>query len=380
MEGLVEHSMFADQFRGRRVFVTGHTGFKGAWLCEWLLQLGAEVTGFSDEVAADQNLFASLGLAERMRHLLGDVRDLTALDQAVRHAAPDFVFHLAAQSLVRRSYADPIGTVTTNVTGTANLLDVLRRLDHPVACVVVTSDKCYENREVLHGYREDDALGGHDPYSASKGAAEIITHAYRRSFFSSPDSKVRVASARAGNVIGGGDWAVDRIVPDCARSLARAAPIVVRNPLATRPWQHVLEPLSGYLWLAALLIGNVQLPRVAGAADVATGFNFGPLPEANRSVGALVKEVLMHWPGSWTQEASVQAVHEAGLLGLAIDKAFHLLQWQPTWDFSQSVAATMRWYRDTHTGARAVPAATRGDIAEYQQAAMQHGQRWAQSS
>ncbi len=370
--------MFADQFRDKRVFVTGHTGFKGAWLCEWLLQLGAEVTGFSDEAGVQRELFQSLGLAPRMHHVLGDVRDLPALETALRRAAPDFVFHLAAQSLVRRSYADPVGTVTTNIIGTTNLLDVLRRLEHGVACVVVTSDKCYENREVLHGYREDDAMGGHDLYSASKGAAEIITHAYRRSFFSAKGSNVRVASARAGNVIGGGDWAEDRILPDCARSLAAGKTIVVRNPLATRPWQHVLEPLSGYLWLAALLSGNVRLPRVDGAEDVASGFNFGPLPDANRSVGELVEEVLRHWPGQWLKEAPAGGLHEAGLLGLAIDKAFHCLQWQPTWTFAQSVAATVRWYRDVQFGTRDVLAATRGDIADYQQAATLHGLRWTQ--
>jgi CDP-glucose 4,6-dehydratase len=369
--------MFASQYRGRRVLVTGHTGFKGSWLCEWLLQLGAEVTGFSDSAGTDTELFATLGLASRMQHRIGDVRDLSALEAVVQQAQPDFVFHLAAQSLVRRSYQDPLQTFTTNVTGTAHLLDTLRRLDRPVACVVVTSDKCYENREVLHGYREDDALGGHDPYSASKGAAEIVTHAYRRAFFSAADSHVRIASARAGNVIGGGDWAEDRIVPDCMRSLARGAVIAARNPAATRPWQHVLEPLSGYLWLGALLTGNLRLARVADATAVSGAFNFGPLVEANRSVGELIGEILKHWPGQWQSLAVPGAVHEAGLLGLSIDKAFHQLQWHPVWSFARSVEATVSWYRDVHAGSRGAVAATQADIAAYMDDAGRQALRWA---
>jgi len=366
--------MFANQYLGKRVFVTGHTGFKGAWLCEWLLQLGADVTGYSDR-DADQPLFQQLGLAGRLRHRLGDVRDAAALQGAVRDATPDVVFHLAAQSLVRPSYIDPAGTFATNVMGTVHLLEALRLADRPVACVVVTSDKCYENREVLHGYRESDPLGGHDPYSASKGAAEIVVQAYRRSFFSESGNQVYLASARAGNVIGGGDGSADRIVPDCVRSLQSAAPVLVRNALATRPWQHVLEPLSGYLWLGAVMSGALRLPRVRAPADVCTAFNFGPLPESNRSVGELVDEVFRHWPGQRVDAANATAVHEAGLLGLSIDKAFHLLGWHPVWNFARSVAASLHWYRHVHDGGDALMH-TRADLNAYMDDARANGLRW----
>ena len=370
--------MFANQYRDRRVFVTGHTGFKGSWLSEWLLQLGAKVTGFSDAVGADCDHFTALGLSGRMQHVIGDVRDLAALEAALRMSKPDFVFHLAAQSLVRLSYRDPVGTFTTNVIGTANLLDALRRLARPVACVVVTSDKCYENREVVHGYRDDDALGGHDPYSASKAAAEIVLQAFRRSFFGGSGIDVRLASARAGNVIGGGDWSQDRIVPDCVRSLIRGESIIVRNPGATRPWQHVLEPLSGYLWLGALLDGKVSLDRVPNASSVCSAFNFGPLSESNCSVGALVGEVLKHWPGSWQGDQVSAVVHEAGLLGLSIDKAFHVLNWHPVWSFSRSVEATVDWYRDISSGARDALVATHANINAYMDDARRQHVRWAE--
>lgn len=369
--------MFADSYRDKRVLVTGHTGFKGSWLSEWLLGLGAEVIGFSDQSGAEDELFSQLGLAGRLQHVRGDVRDLRALTTAVLTAQPDFVFHLAAQSLVRQSYQDPIGTFSTNVTGTAHLLEALRTLSKPVACVVVTSDKCYENREVLFGYREDDPLGGHDPYSASKGAAELVVQSYRRSFFGGPDANVHLASARAGNVIGGGDWSVDRIVPDCVRSLQRGEGIAVRNPQATRPWQHVLEPLGGYLWLGALLAGNAALERVPDARAVSSAFNFGPLTEANCSVGLLVSEILRHWPGKWQAADIGNAPHEAGLLGLAIDKAFHVLKWHPVWDFRRSVQTTIEWYLDVHLGRRDALTATRADVAAYCRAATDQRLAWS---
>lgn len=369
--------MFADLYRGKRVFVTGHTGFKGSWLTQWLLTLGADVTGFSDRVYAAPDLFSDLDLEQRITHIIGDVRDQQGLDAAVQAAKPDFVFHLAAQPIVRLSYREPISTMSTNVMGTAHLLEVLRACEHPVSCVIVTSDKCYENREVLFGYREDDPLGGHDPYSASKGAAEIVAHSYRRSFFSAPDSAVKVATARAGNVIGGGDWCADRIVPDCVRSLIAKTPISVRAPYATRPWQHVLEPLSGYLWLAAVLTGRIPLPLVSSPQAVSQAFNFGPWPEANRTVGALVGEFLKHWPGSWTHEADAAAVHEAKLLSLAIDKAYHVLRWQPVYDFSQGVGTTAQWYRDVSAGTITAQQATTQDIAAYGDAARKLGVAWA---
>ena len=369
--------MFANQYRNKRVFITGHTGFKGSWLSEWLLMLGAEVTGYSIRVNDSPDHFTALGLDQRMKHIIGDVRDLPALEKAITDARPDFVFHLAAQPLVRPSYREPVETMTTNITGTMHVLDVLRRLKHRCACVIVTSDKCYENREMLHGYHEDDAMGGHDPYSASKGAAEIVAHAYRRSFFSSSDSLISMATARAGNVIGGGDWSEDRIVPDCVRSLLKQEPINVRNPVATRPWQHVLEPLSGYLWLGALLTGEVKLPRVPDATAVTGAFNLGPWPEANRSVQALVTEMLKHWPGEWRDAGGPKPVHEAGLLSLAIDKAFHIMQWQPVWNFERNLAATANWYRRVANENADALEQTRGNITSYMADAQSASITWA---
>jgi CDP-glucose 4,6-dehydratase len=357
--------------------LTGHTGFKGSWLGEWLHLLGAEVVGYSNRVYESPDHFKALGLEKRIRHVIGDVRDLEAVAKVVRETRPDFVFHLAAQPLVRRSYAEPVETIGTNVMGTVNVLESLRALAHPVACVVVTSDKCYENREVLHGYHEDDALGGHDPYSGSKGAAEIVAHSYRRSYFMAADSPVRMATARAGNVIGGGDWAEDRIVPDCVRSLARGEAIAVRNPRATRPWQHVLEPLSGYLWLGALLAGAVQTPRIPDAFAASGAFNFGPALEANRTVAELVTEILRHWPGEWRDAGGKGNVHEAGLLNLAIDKAWHVLGWKPVWTFADNVRATAGWYyRATRSSIPAVEL-TAADIAAYAAAAKAAGNAWA---
>lgn len=358
---------FGNAFAGKRVLVTGHTGFKGAWLTEWLLQLGAEVTGYSLPSPTSPALFEQLGHAGRIHHVTGDIRDAAAWRQAVVTAAPEFVFHLAAQPLVRSSYADPVGTFDTNVLGTVQVLEGLRGLTQPCAVVCVTTDKCYENREWLYGYREEDPLGGYDPYSASKAAAEIVVAAYRRSFFH--EHPVRVASARAGNVIGGGDWALDRIVPDCVRALAEGRAIPVRNRHATRPWQHVLEPLSGYLLLAA---------RLAADARLATAFNFGPGHDANRTVGELVTEILRHWPGEWTDQTQPNAPHEAGRLQLSIDRANALLDWSPTWKFSEAIAATVRWYRSAQAGSpEAIRALTVQQISDYTDAALRQGAGWA---
>jgi CDP-glucose 4,6-dehydratase len=330
--------LFGGAYAGKKIFVTGHTGFKGSWLCEWLLQLGAKITGYSLPPETKPALFHQLDLKARLDHLIGDVRDLPALRRAVRRARPDFVFHLAAQPLVRESYARPVETFATNLMGTVNLLEVLRAIEHPCASVFVTTDKCYENREWHHGYREDDALGGHDPYSASKATAELAISSYRRAFFQ--QHPVKIASARAGNVIGGGDWATDRIVPDSIRALQKGRPIGVRNPYATRPWQHVLEPLGGYLWLAACLSQSPARTHL-----LASAFNFGPNLEANRTVRELEEEILKHWPGKWVDQSDPRAVHEAHLLHLATEKAFHLLDWKPVWDFGRCVEQTVSWYR-----------------------------------
>ena len=351
LESVVIMSLL-QSYNQKNVFITGHTGFKGAWLSEWLLSLGAEVTGYSLPPPTTPSLFNQLALRDRIHHIEGDVRDPNILRMAIQEAKPDVVFHLAAQPLVRLSYDQPVETYATNVMGTVHLLDAIRLERHPCAVVVITTDKCYENKEWVHSYREEDPMGGYDPYSSSKGAAELVVSSYRRSYFSSPDSEIRVASARAGNVIGGGDWALDRIVPDCIRSLQCSAAIPVRNKIATRPWQHVLEPLSGYLQLgAALMRGNqTKFPKAA----YTSAFNFGPNLASNRTVAELVKKILLHWPGEWQDQADPNALHEAGKLNLTTDKAFHLLDWQPQWSFETAIAKTVEWYREVHEGANPV--------------------------
>jgi len=335
---------------GRRVLLTGHTGFKGSWLLLWLQELGAEVWTYALEPELEPNLFRQLaevrpaGMA--WHHQIGDLADLHALKGLVNRAQPEVVLHLAAQPLVRRSYEDPLGTWATNVMGSLHVLEALKPLAHPCAVVMVTTDKVYENREWPYGYREPDRLGGHDPYSASKAGAEIAIASWRSSFCgpaSHQTPHLRIATARAGNVIGGGDWAADRIVPDAIRSLARGEPIPVRNPAATRPWQHVIEPLAGYLRLAEELVLASSPPCEA--------FNFGPSLASNRPVGELVATILEHWPGSWLDQSDPTAPHEASLLHLQIDKAHHRLGWQPRWDYATTIARTVAWYRTVHEGA-----------------------------
>lgn len=365
---------FADIYRGKRVLVTGHTGFKGSWLTEWLLALGAEVTGFALPPATQPALFDQLGLAGRIRHAIGDVRDLNAVRRVVEEIRPDFVFHLAAQPLVRLSYEQPVDTYATNVMGTIHVLEAVRLARRPCVVVAITTDKCYENKEWVHSYREEDPMGGYDPYSSSKGAAELVIASYRRSYFSAPDSPVKLASARAGNVIGGGDWALDRIVPDCIRALQRGEAIPVRNKIATRPWQHVLEPLSGYLWLGALLAESGRSPF---PDQLTSAFNFGPALASNRTVSALVQEILKHWPGRWTDKSDPQAVHEAKLLNLATDKAHHFLGWAPVWSFADTLARTVDWYRQAGETETDVHALTTGQIQAYIDAAKVSGIAWA---
>ena len=344
-------------WRGRRVLLTGHTGFKGSWLSLWLLNLGAEVWGFALAPEPGRSLFQDLNLeppaairnGAQLHHQLADLRNLEALQQAVAEAQPEVVLHLAAQPLVRRSYRDPLGTWATNVQGSLHLLEALKPIQHPCAVVMVTTDKVYANREWDYGYREADRLGGHDPYSASKAAAELAIASWRTSFCGSGAHQtphLAIATARAGNVVGGGDWAEDRIVPDAMRALAAGEPIPVRSPRATRPWQHVLEPLGGYLLLAE------KLATAHGPTNpYASAFNFGPSLEANRSVSELVQEALSHWEGSWGDLSKPHAPHEAGRLHLQIDKAHHPLGWQPRWDFATTVARTVAWYVAVHEGA-----------------------------
>ena len=349
-----------ETYRGRRVLVTGHTGFKGAWLCEWLLALGADVAGFSLKPPTDPALFDQLGLAARMRHRIGDVREEVPLRDAVAQFVPEFVFHMAAQPLVRASYSIPVETWATNVVGTAHLLEAVRCLPAgtPCAVVVITTDKCYENLEEGRAFRESDRLGGHDPYSASKAGSELVVNSYRKSFFSAPDCPVALASARAGNVIGGGDWALDRIVPDAMRAMARGEPIPVRNRHAVRPFQHVLDPLGGYLRLGQALTRD---PRARSA------FNFGPEEGSHRSVEQLVTAILRHWPGDWCDATQPGAVHEAKLLHLSIDKAREVLGWRPAWDFERGLRETVDWYRRAACDTVDIPSMTRAQIAAYMQ-------------
>ena len=349
---------------GRRVLLTGHTGFKGSWLLLWLQQLGAQVWGYSLAPEADPNLFDQLTgayhVGSGLHHRQANLADLDALKDWVLQAQPDVVLHLAAQPLVRRSYADPLGTWATNVQGSLNLLEALKPLQHSCAVVMVTTDKVYENREWSYGYREPDTLGGHDPYSGSKAAAEIAIASWRASFCGTAPHQtphLRIATARAGNVIGGGDWAPDRILPDAIRALEAGEPIAVRNPSATRPWQHVLEPLSGYLRLAESLFVETDPPCEA--------FNFGPQLESNRQVRELLASMLRHWPGEWIDQSDLDAPHEAGLLHLQIDKAHHRLGWQPRWDFATTIERTVGWYRAVHEGASALDCCL-ADLSAYQ--------------
>ncbi|MCX6872671.1 MAG: CDP-glucose 4,6-dehydratase [Verrucomicrobia bacterium] len=372
-----------DIYAGKTVWVSGHTGFKGAWLATWLLELGAKVHGFALEPPTAPSLFDQIELGERIQHEIADLRDAAAVKRSIQAAQPDFVFHLGAQAIVRLSYDQPVATYMTNVIGTINVMEALRTLEKPCAAVLITTDKCYENREWLHGYREEDPLGGFDPYSSSKAAAEIAIASWRRSFFTS--HPVRIASVRAGNVIGGGDWAQDRIVPDCIRALQQEQPIPVRNKVATRPWQHVLDPLSGYLWLAAVL--RQPSLRPYEPRFFTSPFNFGPNLESNRTVADLVTEVLKHWPGSWADKSDTNAVHEAKFLNLAVDKAFHLLGWKPVWGFEEAVAATVAWYRQANEAAGDSPSAsrqlqdlTRQQISQYHEVAADAVLPWALAS
>ena len=364
--------MFKNIYQGRRVLITGHTGFKGSWLTAWLLSLGAEVAGYSDCVPTTPANFTEAGLAARIRDLRGDVRDRASLTKAVQDFAPEAVFHLAAQALVRKSYDDPAGTFEANMLGTLNILEAVRVTPSVKAVVCITSDKCYRNDEWVWGYREGDHLGGHDPYSASKGCAEIIAHSYFHSFFKDGPA---CATTRAGNVIGGGDWALDRIVPDCARAWAKGEAVQIRSPWATRPWQHVLEPLSGYLWLGAkLLVGENTPFNLRGEA-----YNFGPAADVNNTVGEVVDALAAHWPRfqSEMDRAGQAGMKECTLLKLCCDKALAHLQWKATLNFEETIRYTAEWYRAFYSEQRPdMLQFTLGQIAAYANAAEQRELPW----
>lgn len=365
--------MYANEFRNKKIVVTGHTGFKGSWLTAWLLRLGAHVTGISLDVPTAPAHFTSARMEGRITHHFADVRNLPLLVEILDVEQPDFVFHMAAQPLVRKSYREPLTTIETNVIGTAHVLEAIRVLNRPCNVVVVTSDKCYDNVEQVWGYRETDSLGGKDPYSASKGAAELVVKTYAQSYFAATNSPVKVAVGRAGNVIGGGDWAEDRIVPDCVRAWSEGSTVDIRYPLATRPWQHVLEPLSGYLQLALQL---ARRPELNGEP-----YNFGPPAHQNATVAELLNAIQAHWPGTaWNDVSSSEKLHEAGLLKLCCDKALQQMGWRPVMDFPETVRFTAAWYRTYYAEPMAdIWDFTQSQIAEYEALAATRQLAWTQT-
>ena len=344
MKNIQKKYIISDDFwKGKRVLVTGHNGFKGSWLSLWLLQMVAKVSGISLLPDNQPCLFDQLSIEDQIDSRILDIREKDNLCSVVKEINPDIVFHLAAQPLVLRSYKDPVETWETNVMGTIFLLEALRSLDKMCSAILITTDKVYRNDEWLYGYRENDPLGGFDPYSSSKAAAELAIASWRSSFcgnLSHQNENLLIASARAGNVIGGGDWSENRIVPDIIRSLKENKKIIIRNPSSTRPWQHVLEPLSGYLLLAKKLTIN--------GINFASPFNFGPKLESNKTVLDLVHESLKYWPGQYIFQDHSQAPHEAGMLNLSIEKSFHQLKWQPKWDFPTTIFRTINWYKSIH--------------------------------
>ncbi|MDC0992858.1 CDP-glucose 4,6-dehydratase [Alphaproteobacteria bacterium] len=359
-------------FKDSRVLITGHTGFKGSWLSLWLAQLGADVYGVSIAIPSEPSCFVAADLASKINDHRVDIRDSAAMNLLVKEIQPDFIFHLAAQALVRPAYANPTDTWLTNAMGTINVLESLRLLNYPCVAVFITSDKCYDNVEWEWGYRETDALGGPDPYSASKGAAELAIRSYVRSFLPA-DGSVRIGVGRAGNVIGGGDWAEDRIVPDCMRAWSRSETVQLRNPSATRPWQHVLEPLSGYLSLAMAL-------KESGVLH-GEPFNFGPPAQQNHSVGDLVSVMSNHWDQVSWKDVSVNqgGPQESGLLKLNCDKALHHLGWQAAWNFEDTVRETALWYKRFYESpSNSITDLSITQIASYLNAARLQGISWAQ--
>lgn len=361
---------FSNIFSGKTVLVTGHTGFKGAWLVAWLNKLGAKVIGLGLDPATIPSHFIAANLASDIKDIRLDVRKANDLELAIISAQPDFVFHLAAQGLVRTSYLDPIDTWQTNVMGTINLLNALRSIKKSCVAIFITSDKCYENMEWLWGYRETDRLGGVDPYSSSKAAAEVAISSFVKSYFFPRLQPIAIASARAGNVIGGGDWSLDRIIPDCVRSWSSGNPVQIRSPNSTRPWQHVLEPLSGYLSLASSLALSNQLHGES--------FNFGPLSSENFSVIELVREMGKGWDKvSYDLEDTSLARHEANLLRLNCDKAKTYLDWSPTLNFNEAVRFTAEWYKTYYENKSSVIDLTNLQISKYVNLAKERGALWA---
>lgn len=341
--GVIERKVDRGFWKDKRVFLTGHTGFKGSWLSIWLKSMGAEVKGYSLEPNTFPNLFSEAKVSQGMDSEIGDIRNLEQISTSMSSFDPDVLIHMAAQPLVRLSYVEPIDTYTTNVIGTVNVLEAARYCENLKAIVSVTTDKCYENREWDWGYRENEPMGGHDPYSSSKGCAELVTSAYRRSFFNT-DQTAALASARAGNVIGGGDWSEDRLLPDILRAFEKSKPVVIRNPLSTRPWQHVLEPLSAYLFLAESLYKEGQ--------RFAEGWNFGPKDEDCKSVQWILENIKTVWGAgaSWQMDEKSNP-HEANFLKLDCSKAKSKLKWVPKWNLEETLERIVHWHRKFMEGA-----------------------------
>ena len=364
--------MLKNIYNNKIVLVTGHTGFKGSWLCTWLNHLGANVVGVSNDLIGDPSNYLASSVSNFTQDYRIDIRDTDKVTSLIKKIQPDFVFHLAAHALVRPSYEKPIETMVTNAIGSANVLDALRGLDKKVVAVMITSDKAYDNVEWVWGYRESDRLGGKDPYSASKGMAELAIRSYVDSFFNTPDSNIRVGMTRAGNVIGGGDWAVDRIVPDCMEAWANGNTVDIRNPHATRPWQHVLEPLSGYLCLAK----NLYL----GSQNHGEAYNFGPSSNQDYPVSQLINEMSKYWNQiKWNDVSSNENhVHEAGLLKLNCDKALFDLEWQATLQFKETVKMTVEWYKAYYQNReQSMHDFSIGQIEAYTKSARKNNISWA---
>jgi CDP-glucose 4,6-dehydratase len=361
--------LFKDIYRGKKVLVTGHTGFKGSWLTTWLLKLGAEVIGVSKDIPTTPAMFKELKLEDKISHYFADIRDLEKMKEIFNREKPDFLFHLAAQPIVSTSYLDPIETISSNIMGTANILETIRTLDLEITAIIITSDKAYDNIEQVWGYKEIDAMGGKDIYSGSKGGAELVIKSYFYSFFKN-SKKVRLAIGRAGNVIGGGDWAKDRIVVDCVEAWNRGEKVEIRSPKATRPWQHVLEPLSGYLDLGAELFQNRDLHGEA--------FNFGPRSEQNHTVLELLSDLAKYWKIDEPYRVTDNIpFHEAGLLKLNCDKALFYLKWQSTMVYKDTIKFTSEWYFNFYRGEKDILDLTLQQIENYEKLAKERELKWS---
>lgn len=366
--------MFNSVYQDKKVLVTGHTGFKGSWLTTWLIKLGANVIGISKDIPTTPSMFEELKIDAKIKHYIEDIRDLSKMTEIISDEKPEFLFHLAAQPIVSTSYSDPIETISSNVMGTANILEALKISNHKCTAIIITSDKAYDNIEQVWGYKEDDKMGGKDIYSGSKGAAELIIKSYYHSFFKKDDCNIKLGIGRAGNVIGGGDWAKDRIVVDCMVAWSKKEVVEIRAPKATRPWQHVLEPLSGYLNLGAELYQNDSLHGEA--------FNFGPRAEQNHTVEELLINLSKYWDFKDVNDAYKVTdnipFHEAGLLKLNCDKALFYLKWQANMEYKDTIKFTSEWYYDFYKTDKNILGKTLEQIVEYENMAISKGLKWTE--